>query len=105
MPLLPTVMPPHFNNTYTSIAAAGTEGQLGVVVPWLTHHTWDLSSPRSATQLTNAGLVPGVAQVQAWLLSHWWSLQVEERRRSVSGKPEEEEEVEEHRYLEKLHTD
>ena len=48
-----------------------------------------------ATQLTNAGLGPGVAQVQAWLLAHWWSLQVEERRLSVSGKLEEEEEEEE----------
>jgi symplekin len=28
MSLLPTVMPPHFNNTFTPIAAAGTDGQV-----------------------------------------------------------------------------
>merc|ERR1719470_365222 len=48
MPLLPTVMPPHFNNTYTPIAAAGTEGQVRHVSRLL------------ATQLTAVGLGPGV---------------------------------------------
>jgi len=50
MTMLPSVMPPHFNNTYTPIAAAGTEGQVKHVSRLL------------ATQLTNAGLGPGVTQ-------------------------------------------
>jgi hypothetical protein len=28
MGMLPSVMPPHFNNTYTPIAAAGTDAQV-----------------------------------------------------------------------------
>merc|ERR1719315_928586 len=68
MPLLPTVMPPHFNNTYTPIAAAGTEGQVKHVSRLL------------ATQLTNAGLGPGVRMV-------------EERRQSTIEPEEEDEET------------
>ena len=45
---LPSALPPHFNNTYTPIAAAGTEGQVRHVSRLL------------ATQLTSAGLGPGV---------------------------------------------
>ena len=52
MSLLPAVMPPHFNNTYTPIAAAGTEGQVRHVSRLL------------ATQLTAAGLGPGVRREQ-----------------------------------------
>merc|ERR1719402_822031 len=48
MGTLPAVLPPHFNNTYTPIAAAGTEGQVRHVSRLL------------ATQLTAAGLGPGV---------------------------------------------
>merc|ERR1719225_2264743 len=68
MPLLPTVMPPHFNNTYTPIAAAGTEGQVKHVSRLL------------ATQLTNAGLGPGVRMV-------------EERRQSTVEPEDEDEET------------
>merc|ERR1719470_329276 len=66
MSLLPAVMPPHFNNTYTPIAAAGTEGQVRHVSRLL------------ATQLTSAGLGPGVRMV--------------EERRQSTAEPEEEEE-------------
>merc|ERR1719402_1338284 len=52
MGLLPAVLPPHFNNTYTPIAAAGTEGQVRHVSRLL------------ATQLTNARLGPGVRVVE-----------------------------------------
>jgi len=52
MTMLPSAMPPHFNNTYTPIAAAGTEGQVRHVSRLL------------ATQLTSAGLGPGVRQVE-----------------------------------------
>ena len=51
MSSLPSVLPPHFNNTYTPIAAAGTEGQVKHVSRLL------------ATQLTSAGLGPGVNMV------------------------------------------
>ena len=50
MTMLPSVLPPHFNNTYTPIAAAGSEGQVRHVSRLL------------ATQLTNAGLGPGVSE-------------------------------------------
>ena len=50
MTMLPSVMPPHFNNTYTPIAAAGTDGQVRHVSRLL------------ATQLTSAGLGPGVTE-------------------------------------------
>merc|ERR1719315_416128 len=68
MSMLPSVMPPHFNNTYTPIAAAGTEGQVKHVSRLL------------ATQLTNAGLGPGVHQV-------------EERRQSTVEPEDEDEET------------
>ena len=51
MSSLPSVLPPHFNNTFTPIAAAGTEGQVRHVSRLL------------ATQLTSAGLGPGVNMV------------------------------------------
>merc|ERR1719474_1615127 len=70
MPLLPTVMPPHFNNTYTPIAAAGTEGQVRHVSRLL------------ATQLTAAGLGPGVKKEK----------EMRERGGSVNREREEEEE-------------
>ena len=70
MPLLPTVMPPHFNNTYTPIAAAGTEGQVRHVSRLL------------ATQLTAAGLGPGVKREK----------EMRERGVSVNREREEEEE-------------
>merc|ERR1719154_332117 len=57
MSMLPSVMPPHFNNTYTPIAAAGTEGQVRHVSRLL------------ATQLTSAGLGPGVRMVEERRLS------------------------------------
>jgi len=66
MSMLPSVMPPHFNNTYTPIAAAGTEGQVKHVSRLL------------ATQLTNAGLGPGVRMV--------------EERRQSTVEPEDEDE-------------
>ena len=50
MTMLPSVMPPHFNNTFTPIAAAGTDGQVRHVSRLL------------ATQLTSAGLGPGVTE-------------------------------------------
>ena len=67
MSLLPSAMPPHFNNTYTPIAAAGTEGQVRHVSRLL------------ATQLTSAGLGPGVREVN-------------ERREVSRGVEEEDEE-------------
>ncbi|XP_023330368.1 symplekin [Eurytemora carolleeae] len=48
MQFLPREIPPHFNNTYTPIAAAGTETQVRHVSRLL------------AAQLTNVGLGPGV---------------------------------------------
>jgi len=48
MSKLPREIPPHFNNTYTPIAAAGTQTQVRHVSRLL------------ATQLTSAGLGPGV---------------------------------------------
>jgi len=68
MSMLPSVMPPHFNNTYTPIAAAGTEGQVKHVSRLL------------ATQLTSAGLGPGVRMV-------------EERRQSTVEPEEDDEET------------
>ncbi|KAG1653301.1 Symplekin [Nymphon striatum] len=48
---LPTVMPPHFQASYTPIAAAGTEGQKRHLARLI------------ATQLTAAGLGPGVTEM------------------------------------------
>lgn len=52
MVMLPDTMPAHFQATYTPIAAAGTEGQVGHMARLL------------ATQLTMAGMGKGVAEVQ-----------------------------------------
>jgi symplekin len=49
---LPRDIPPHFHNTYTPIAAAGTEGQVKHVARLL------------ATQLTSAKLGPGVESMR-----------------------------------------
>ena len=49
---LPSGIPPHFHNTYTPIAAAGTEGQVKHVCRLL------------ATQLTSAKLGPGVDEMR-----------------------------------------
>jgi len=65
MGTLPAVLPPHFNNTYTPIAAAGTEGQVRHVSRLL------------ATQLTNARLGPGVRAVE------------EQRRAEMANREEE----------------
>jgi len=69
MGTLPAVLPPHFNNTYTPIAAAGTEGQVRHVSRLL------------ATQLTNARLGPGVRAVE------------EQRRAEMANREEEVEEA------------
>lgn len=50
--MLPDTMPAHFQSTYTPIAAAGTEGQIGHMARLL------------ATQLTMAGMGKGIAEVQ-----------------------------------------
>ncbi|XP_053373588.1 symplekin-like isoform X2 [Mercenaria mercenaria] len=52
MVMLPDTMPAHFQATYTPIAAAGTDGQVGHMARLL------------ATQLTMAGMGKGVAEVQ-----------------------------------------
>lgn len=52
MHMLPREIPPHFHNTYTPIAAAGTEGQVKHVSRLL------------ATQLTQANLGPGISAVK-----------------------------------------
>ena len=78
MPLLPTVMPPHFNNTYTPIAAAGTEGQVRHVSRLL------------ATQLTAAGMGPGVKKEKDMLRERGSSvnrereMEEEEQARGIS---------------------
>ena len=50
--MLPDTLPAHFQATYTPIAAAGTETQIGHMARLL------------ATQLTMAGMGKGVAEVQ-----------------------------------------
>lgn len=50
--MLPDQLPPHFQATYTPIAAAGTEGQI--------KHMGRLL----ANQLTAAGMGKGIAEVQ-----------------------------------------
>jgi len=50
--MLPDTLPAHFQATYTPIAAAGTEGQIGHMSRLL------------ATQLTMAGMGKGIAEVQ-----------------------------------------
>lgn len=50
--MLPDAMPPHFQATYTPIAAAGTEAQIKHMSRLL------------ATQLTMAGMGSGIAEVQ-----------------------------------------
>ncbi|WAR18746.1 SYMPK-like protein [Mya arenaria] len=52
MAMLPDTMPPHFQATYTPIAAAGTDGQKGHMARLL------------ATQLTSAGMGKGIAEIQ-----------------------------------------
>ncbi|XP_064599772.1 symplekin-like [Liolophura sinensis] len=52
MVMLPDAMPPHFQATYTPIAAAGTEAQIKHMSRLL------------ATQLTMAGMGSGIAEVQ-----------------------------------------
>jgi hypothetical protein len=40
MGMLPSVMPPHFNNTYTPIAAAGTDAQVNLTFIVISGHPY-----------------------------------------------------------------
>jgi len=74
MTQLPHEIPAHFNNTYTPIAAAGTETQVRHVSRLL------------ATQLTNAGLGPGfVANKQMERMNRSFSRNIHDNEITSSG--------------------